>query len=158
MASKSLRLIVKLFIVAFVLVAYTFEMKRTTADSPTPQDMKRYEGTGKVKVIKIITLGDHSYIRFAPRLDTRGDEGTIETEILGVKNKFESDHPELSVTGWQVQSLVYVSSHSSNDGVIYNGIWVDHKPSGKPSKKELEKEKNRWPDPAEPNRDGGRRF
>lgn len=115
--------------VSTVLTVLLFIPSLSITDSATGQDMQRYE---KVRISRIITRGDHSYIRFAPRTTSReDDENVVETEILMIKNAFVANHPELTITGWQVQSMVYVASYSSADAVMYHGTWVDHKPSGK---------------------------
>ena len=117
----------KIFLI-FVLFCAFFSSVVPNTMAADAMDMRRYE---KVRITKVITRGDHSYIKFAPRTVSSENDEVLETEILEVRGKFETDHPELLVTGWQVHSVVFRSSYGAIECAMYHGIWVDHKPSGK---------------------------
>lgn len=74
-----------------------------------------------LKSPEVLNFGNHSYISFAAPEQSYLDSRKAETKVLRVKSEFESAHPELTITGWQVDVT----------GRVFYGIWVDHEPSGK---------------------------
>jgi hypothetical protein len=67
------------------------------------------------------TCGNHTFIYFRPLISQYSDGKQGEMKVLVAKDEFERNHPELEITGWQVESTQST----------FCGIWVDHKPSGK---------------------------
>lgn len=68
----------------------------------------------------VVTVGNHSYIPI--NLDGRPDQQV--GVILGTLQAFESTHPNLEVTGWQIEKEQ--RAYNTSDYIF--GMWVDHRP------------------------------
>ena len=75
---------------------------------------------------KTHTRGNITFLLFIPEffmydLKLSGDE-INEVRILDVIVDFEAKHPELEITGTQVQT-----SHQVGNNTYYRGVWIRHK-------------------------------
>lgn len=73
----------------------------------------------------VYTKGNFSYIPINMRLDFSGinpdPRNKVIPRVINVLNAFEKSHPELEITGWELDKW------EDTDRVIVDGIWVSHK-------------------------------
>lgn len=73
----------------------------------------------------VITQGNHSFAWFQRPLPLVSyDEGSERT-LLVAMHMFENTHPDLEITGWQIQMA---NNTTNSDRQSYRGVWFHHKP------------------------------
>lgn len=69
----------------------------------------------------VVTVGNHSYIPINVHMGSGNLVNDMVPTILNLLDNFEKKHPELEVTGWNIQQ-----DQRGNNNVY--GLWVNHKP------------------------------
>ena len=79
----------------------------------------------------VITQGNHSFIFYtgdAPLYVENDERQEVEMMFLSVMDMFEIAHPELEISGWQIQTSI-----DKEGDLRYHGVWVHHKPKTTPA-------------------------